>query len=64
MGQAKRWAEIESARIGLLITQAFNNLEHGEDGEVDVDLSGRQIRIVNDQINKRVLIFEVCNLTG
>ena len=37
MEQAKRWTEIESARIGLLITQAFNNLEHGEDGEVDVD---------------------------
>ena len=64
MGQAKQWTETESARIGLLITQAFNNLEHGEDGEVEVDLGERQIRIVNDQINKRVVIFELRNLTG
>ena len=61
MGQAKRWTEVESARIGLLVTQAFKNLEHGENGEVDVDLCGRQIRIVNDQINKRVVIFELRN---
>ena len=59
MTQVKRWTEIESARIGLLITQALNNLKHGEDGEVDVEIGGNQIRIANDQINKRVVIFEV-----
>ncbi len=51
MGQAKQWTEIESARIGLRVTQALNNLERGEEGEVDVDLGDGQIRIVNDPTN-------------
>ncbi len=61
MGQAKRWAEIDMTRLGMLLAQALKNLERGEHGDVDVDLAGRRIRLVNDPINGRVVIFELPN---
>ncbi len=41
MEQGKHWSETELAQIGLLLVQAFNNLERGEDGQFDVDLGGK-----------------------
>ena len=61
IGQAKRWAEIDMTRLGMLLAQALKNLERGEHGDVDVDLAGRWIRLVNDPINGRVVIFELPN---
>ena len=61
MDQAKRWEEIDVSQLGLLLVQAFNNLDRGEDGEFDVDLGGRSFRLVNDSINRRVVIFELSN---
>ena len=61
MEQAKRWAEKDITRLGLVLAQALKNLERGEHGDVDVDLAGRWIRLVNDPINGRVVIFELPN---
>jgi len=61
MEQGKRWAEIDVNQLGLLLVQALINLERGEDGEFDVDLGGRSLRLVNDSINGRVVIFELSN---
>lgn len=62
MGQVKRWDEVDVTQLGLLLVQAFNNLERGEDGEFDLELGGRSLRLVNDSINRRVVIFELSNL--
>ncbi len=61
MEQRKQWSETDLAQIGLLLVQAFNNLERGEDGQFDVNLGGKSIRMVNDSINGRVVIFELSN---
>ncbi len=61
MEQPKRWAEKDITRLGLVLAQALKNLERGEHGDVDVDLAGRCIRLVNDPINGRVVIFELPN---
>ena len=61
MEQGKHWSETELAQVGLLLVQAFNNLDRGEDGQQDVDLGGKWIRMVNDSINGRVVIFELSN---
>ena len=62
MAQAKRWPEIDLSQLGLLLAQALTTLEWGESGEVELDLGGRQIRMVSDPINGRVVIFELSNL--
>jgi len=62
MAQGKRWAEIDINRLGELLAQALTTLERGENRKLDVDLSGRQVRIVNDPINGRVVIFELSNM--
>jgi len=62
MAQGKRWAEIDINRLGVLLAQALTTLERGENRKLDVDLSGRQVRIVNDPINGRVVIFELSNM--
>ncbi len=62
MGQAKRWEEIDITKLGSLLVQAFKNLDRGEDGEFDLELGGRSLRLVNDSINQRVVIFELSNL--
>jgi len=61
MEQGKHWSETDLAQIGLLLVQAFNNLERGEDGQFDLDFAGKRIRMVNDSINGRVVIFELSN---
>ncbi len=61
MEQGKQWSETDLAQIGLLLVQAFNNLDRGEDVQFDVDLGGKWIRMVNDSINGRVVIFELSN---
>ena len=61
MGQGKQWEEVEITQLGLLLVQAFNNLDRGEDGEFDLELAGRSLRLVNDSINRRVVIFELSN---
>ena len=61
MAHGKQCSETALAQIGLLLVQAFNNLERGEDGQFDVDLGGKRIRMVNDSINGRVVIFERSN---
>ncbi len=61
MEQGKQWSETDLAKIGLLLVQDFNNLERGEDGQFDVNLGGKSIRMVNDSINGRVVIFELSN---
>ena len=61
MEQGKQWSETDLAQIGLLLVQALNKLERGEDGQFDVDLGGKWIRMVNDSINGRVVIFELSN---
>ena len=62
MEQIKRWEEIDVTQLGLLLMQAFNNLDRGEDGEFDLELGGRSLRLVNDSINRRVVIFELSNM--
>ncbi len=62
MEQAKPWTDIDMVRLGLLLAQALKNVEWGEQGEIDVDLDDRRIRLVNDPINGRVVIFELSNL--
>jgi len=62
MEQTKGWEESDITRLGLLLVQAFNNLDRGEDGEFDLELGGRSLRLVNDSINRRVVIFELSNL--
>jgi len=59
MEQGKQWSETDLAQIGLLLVQALSNLERGEDGQFDVDLGGKLIRMVNDSVNGRVVIFEL-----
>ena len=61
MEQAKQWSENELTQLGLILVQAFNNLERGEDGQFDIDLGGKWIRMVNDSVNGRVVIFELSN---
>ena len=61
MEQGKHWSENDLAQIGLLLVQALNNLERGEDGQFDIDLGEKRIRMVNDSINGRVVIFELSN---
>ncbi len=63
MELGKQWSKTDLANIGLLLVQAFNNLERGEGGQFDVDLGGKLIRMVNDSINGRVVIFELSNST-
>ena len=62
MERVKRWEEIDVTQIGLILVQALNNLERGEDAEFDVDLGGRSLRLVNDATNRRVVIFELSNV--
>ncbi len=57
----KHWSQTDLAQIGLVLVQAFNNLERGENGQFDVDLGGKVIRMVNDSINGRIVIFELSN---
>ncbi len=61
MVQGKQWSETDLAQIGLLLVQALSNLERGEAGQFDVDLGGKLIRMVNDSVNGRVVIFELSN---
>ena len=38
---------------------ALHQLDHGEEGEADVDIGGRTLRIRFDPLKKRVLMFEL-----
>lgn len=58
-GGPKKWVEVDASLIGLSVLAAFNNLEKGEDGEADVDVGGRTVRIRFDPVQKRVLMFEL-----
>lgn len=55
----KKWTEVDASLVGLSVVAAFNNLDKGEDGEADVDVGGRTLRIRFDPLQKRVLMFEL-----
>lgn len=55
----KKWTEVDASLVGLSVVSAFNNLDKGEDGEADVDVGGRTLRIRFDPLQKRVLMFEL-----
>lgn len=56
---AKKWSEVDASLVGLSVVAAFNNLDKGEDGEADVEVGGRTLRIRFDPLQKRVLMFEL-----
>ena len=55
----KKWIEVDASLVGLSVLAAFNNLDKGEDGEADVEVGGRTLRIRFDPLQKRVLMFEL-----
>jgi hypothetical protein len=55
----KQWLEVDASLVGLSVLSAFNNLDKGEDGEADVEVDGRTLRIRFDPLQKRVLMFEL-----
>lgn len=55
----KKWVEVDASLIGLSVLAALNNLDQGEDGETDVDVGGRTVRIRFDPLKKRILMFEI-----
>ncbi len=59
MGTKKRWQEVNAELLGLAILQALANVEHGTEGEVEIDLEGRWVKIVTDRHRCRVVLFEI-----
>ena len=45
--------------MGLSVLSALHKLDHGEEGEADVEIGGRTLRIRFDPLKKRVLMFEL-----
>lgn len=52
MGEIKRWSEINATHLGLCVLQAMLNLERGEDGEVEVELTagGETVRTTRGDV--------------
>ena len=57
--EAKQWAEVDASLVGLSVLSALHKLDHGEEGEADVEIGGRTLRIRFDPLQKRVLMFEL-----
>ena len=57
--EAKNWVEVDASLVGLSVLSALHKLDHGEEGEADVDIGGRTLRIRFDPLKKRVLMFEL-----
>lgn len=57
--EAKKWAEVDASLVGLSVLSALHQLDHGEEGEADVEIGGRTLRIHFDPLKKRVLMFEL-----
>lgn len=57
--EAKKWVEVDASLVGLSVLSALHKLDHGEEGEADVDIGGRTLRIRFDPLKKRVLMFEL-----
>ena len=57
--EAKKWEEVDASLVGLSVLSALHQLDHGEEGEADVDIGGRTLRIRFDPLKKRVLMFEL-----
>ncbi len=57
--ETKQWAEVDSSLVGLSVLSALSKIEHGEEGEADVEIGGRTLRIRFDPLQKRVLMFEL-----
>lgn len=57
--EAKQWVEVDASLVGLSVLSALHKLESGEEGEADVDIGGRTLRIRFDPLKKRVLMFEL-----
>lgn len=57
--ETKKWGEVDASLVGLSVLSALHNLDHGEEGEADVDVGGRTLRIRFDPLKKRVLMFEL-----
>ncbi len=55
----KKWAEVDASLVGLSVVSALQNLDQGEEGEADVEVGGRTLRIRFDPLKKRVLMFEL-----
>lgn len=59
MSSPKEWVEVDASLVGLSVLAALNNLDKGEDGEADVEVGGRTLRIRFDPLQKRILMFEL-----
>ncbi len=57
--ETKNWVEVDASLVGLSVLSALHKLDHGEEGEADVDIGGRTLRIRFDPLKKRVLMFEL-----
>lgn len=57
--ETKQWAEVDSSLVGLSVLSALSKIDHGEEGEADVEIGGRTLRIRFDPLQKRVLMFEL-----
>ena len=57
--ETKQWAEVDSSLVGLSALSALSKIDHGEEGEADVEIGGRTLRIRFDPLQKRVLMFEL-----
>ena len=58
-GTPKKWVEVDASLVGLSVLSALHKLDDGEEGEADVDVGGRTLRIRFDPLQKRVLMFEL-----
>ncbi len=57
--ETKKWVEVDASLVGLSVLSALHKLDHGEEGEADVEIGGRTLRIRFDPLKKRVLMFEL-----
>lgn len=57
--ETRKWVEVDASLVGLSVLSALHKLEHGEEGEADVEVGGRTLRIRFDPLKKRVLMFEL-----
>ena len=57
--ETKKWVEVDASLVGLSVLSALHKLDHGEEGEADVEIGGRTLRIRFDPLQKRVLMFEL-----
>lgn len=59
MAEGKRRSEVEVSLLGMAVLSALDNMEKGIDGEVDLDLGGRWVRIKADHMREVVLLYVV-----